>query len=150
MDDLTASASILVDAPASVIFAILADPRQHARIDGSGTVHDIVDGPERLSEGAQFSVQMKRGLGYRTTNTVVEFETDRLIAWKHRGAHVWRYELEPDEGKVRVTETWDGSAYSGLPRLIFKATGLKGTQRAIEESLVNLREVAESDAALRD
>lgn len=150
MDDLTASASILVDAPASVIFDILADARQHSRIDGSGTVQEIVEAPARLDEGSQFVVQMKRGLGYRTTNTVVEYETDRLIAWKHRGAHVWRYELEPDEGKIRVTETWDGSGYSGLPRLVFKLTGLKGTQRSIEESLVNLREVAESDAVLRD
>lgn len=150
MDDLTASASILVDAPASVIFDLLADARQHARIDGSGTVQEVVEAPPRLSEGAQFVVQMKRGLGYRTTNTVVEFAEDRLIAWKHRGAHVWRYELEPEDGKVRVTETWDGSGYTGLARLFFKATGLKGTQRSIEESLVNLRAVAESDAVLRD
>ncbi|QCX26158.1 SRPBCC family protein [Nocardioides jishulii] len=147
MDDLTASASILVDAPASVIFDILADPRQHTRIDGSGSVQEIVDGPERLSEGAQFTVQMKRGLGYRTNNTVVEYEQDALIAWKHRGAHVWRYELTPEAGKVRVTETWDGSGYSGLPRLIFKITGLKGTQRSIEETLVRLKAVAEADAA---
>lgn len=148
MDDLTASASILVDAPASVIFSILADPRQHSRIDGSGTVQEIVEGPDRLGLGDQFTVQMKRGLGYRTTNTVVEFENDSLIAWKHRGAHVWRYELEPEDGKIRVTETWDGSAYRGPARLLFKVIGLKGTQRSIEESLVHLRDVAQSDAAL--
>ncbi|GGD09967.1 SRPBCC family protein [Nocardioides daphniae] len=146
-DDLTASASILVDAPASVIFDILADPHQHPRIDGSGTVQEIVDSPDRLSEGAQFSVQMKRGLGYRTTNTVVEYEDDALIAWRHRGQHRWRYELTPEGEKVRVTETWDGSRYSGLPRLVFKLSGLKGAQRSIEETLVRLKAVAEADAA---
>lgn len=148
--DLTASASILVDAPASVIFDILADPHQHARIDGSGMVQEIVDSPDRLSEGAQFTVSMKRGLGYRTRNTVVEYAEDRLIAWKHRGAHVWRYELEPEGDRTRVTETWDGNAYRGPARPFFRFTVLKQTQRSIEESLANLREVAESDAVLRD
>lgn len=150
MDDLTTSASILVEAPASVIFDILADPRQHHRIDGSGTVQAVTTGPDRLSEGAQFGMEMKRGLGYKVTNTVVEFEENALIAWRHRGQHRWRYELTPEDGKTRVTETWDGSRYSGLPRLIFKLMGLKGTTRSIEETLRTLKAVAESDATLRD
>ncbi|WP_110240365.1 SRPBCC family protein [Nocardioides gilvus] len=149
MDDLTASASILIEAPASVIFDILADPRQHHRIDGSGTVQAVTTGPDRLSEGAQFGMEMKRGLGYKVTNTVVEFEEDALIAWRHRGLHRWRYELTPEAGKTRVTETWDGSRYSGAPRLFFKLMGLKGTQRSIEETLRTLKAVAESDATLR-
>lgn len=148
MDDLTVSASILVEAPASVIFDILADPRQHHRIDGSGTVQTVTTGPERLSEGAEFGMEMKRGLGYKVTNTVVEFSEDALIAWRHRGQHRWRYELTPEAGRTRVTETWDGTRYSGLPRLLFKAMSLKGTQRSIEETLVNLKAVAESDAVL--
>ncbi len=32
------SASTTVAAPPATVFAILADPRQHPRIDGSGTV----------------------------------------------------------------------------------------------------------------
>ena len=149
--DLIATASIVVEAPASVVFDILADPRQHTRIDGSGTVQGIVDGPERLTFGSQFGMNMKRGLGYRTTNKVVEYEQDALIAWKHRGAHRWRYEItpegDPSEGKVRVTETWDGTRYAGLPKLVFSLLGLKGTQNSIEQSLVRLRDAAESDAA---
>lgn len=146
--DLIASASIVVDAPASVIFDILADPRQHHRIDGSGTVQAVTVGPDRLSEGAEFGMQMKRGLGYKMTNRVVEFTEDELIAWRHVGAHRWRYELTTEGDKTRVTETWDGSRYTGVPRLLFKVAGLKGTQRAIEETLVKLKTVAESDATL--
>ena len=149
--DLIATASIVVEAPASVVFDILADPRQHIRIDGSGTVKGIVEGPERLTLGSEFGMNMKRGLGYRTTNTVVEYEQDALIAWKHRGAHRWRYEITPEgdptEGMYRVTETWDGTRYTGLAKAFFILMGLKGTQHSIEESLVRLKEAAESDAA---
>lgn len=146
---LIASASIVIDAPASVIFAILADPRQHSRIDGSGTIQSIATGPERLHLGAEFGVQMKRGLGYKTLNRVVEFEPDALISWKHRGAHRWRYELAPAGGGqsgTRVTETWDGSRYTGLARWIFTLSGLKSTQRSIEQTLVKLKAAAEDDA----
>ncbi|MFC6154729.1 SRPBCC family protein [Nocardioides yefusunii] len=144
--DLVATASIVVDAPASVVFDILADPRQHARIDGSGTVDSVVTGPDRLSEGAQFGMQMKRGFGYKVTNTVVEFDENALIGWKHRGAHVWRYEIFPEGDKVRVTETWDGTANTGFAKFLFTLLGLKGTQKSIEETLVKLKAAAEADA----
>ena|SRR5207247_239990 len=47
-----------VHAPARELFAIVADPRRHGELDGSGTVHGTVSGPERLSGGARFSVKM--------------------------------------------------------------------------------------------
>lgn len=145
--DLIASASIVVDAPASVVFAILADPRQHGRIDGSGTVQAVASGPHRLSLGAQFGMEMKRGFGYTSSNTVHEFDEDALIAWGNRGKHLWRYEIVPEGEKVRVTETWDGTQYTGLPKFIFGLSGLKGTQKSIEETLVKLKAAAEDDAS---
>ena len=48
MTSLVSSARVLVAAPPEVVFAILADPRQHSRIDGSGTVRGSVSGPEQL------------------------------------------------------------------------------------------------------
>src|SRR5207253_2743607 len=36
------SASTTIDAPPAVVFAIVTDPRQHARIDGSGSVRGVV------------------------------------------------------------------------------------------------------------
>ena len=42
------SASTTIAAPADVVFAILADPRQHARIDGSGTVLGVAEGPDQI------------------------------------------------------------------------------------------------------
>ena len=42
------------------------------------------------------------------TSEVVEFEEDRVIAWRHFGHHVWRYELEPiTDSKTRVTESFN-------------------------------------------
>ena len=60
--------------------------------------------------GTKFGMDMKMGpLPYRITNTVVEYEENRLIAWQHLGKHRWRYELEPVEGGTLVTETFDYS-----------------------------------------
>jgi uncharacterized protein YndB with AHSA1/START domain len=111
------SAERVVAAPPERVFDLLADPRRHREIDGSGTVRDPVGGPERLSLGAVFGMDMKAGGAYRMRNTVVEFEENRRIAWQPRpdnalaakaiGGRIWRYELEPVEGGTRVRETWD-------------------------------------------
>jgi uncharacterized protein YndB with AHSA1/START domain len=102
------SVSRVVNASPAAVFDVLADPAGHARIDGSGQVVAARPGqPTRLSLGAKFRMDMKQGLPYRITNTVVEFEEDRRIAWRHFGGHVWRYELEPVPEGTRVTETFD-------------------------------------------
>ena len=142
------SSSLEVDAPAATVFAILADPRQHARIDGSGSVRDTVSGPQRLERGATFGVDMKLGgVPYRISNRVVEFEEGRLIAWRHFGGHRWRYELEPTaEGGTRVTESFDYSMYAAPQRLLIEALGFPArNRRGIEQTLVTLKSAAEAD-----
>jgi hypothetical protein len=53
-------------------------------------------------------MKMRLGIPYRISSEVVEFEQDRLIAWRHIGHHVWRYELAPtNDGGTDVTETFD-------------------------------------------
>ncbi|MGV9311239.1 SRPBCC family protein [Streptomyces sp. NPDC003691] len=101
------SRQVVVGAPPAVIFALLAAPGEHAGLDGSGEVQGVVEGPVRLEQGAVFRMRMK---GYTTTNTVVEFEQDALIAWRHRGRHVWRWELRAVPGGTEVTETFDYTA----------------------------------------
>lgn len=142
------SATTTIGAPASVVFAIVADPTQHARIDGSGSVQAVVDGPDRLVLGSTFGMSMKRGMGYQTKNTVVEYEADRLIAWRNSGANRWRYELSPTaDGGTRVTETWDLSPYPAPARFLLNALLGRSTQRALEATLVKLKDAAEADAA---
>ncbi|MEY9929951.1 hypothetical protein ABH926_004593 [Catenulispora sp. GP43] len=53
------SRSMTIFAPADVIFAILAGPRQHVLIDGSGTVKGTLSAPDRLSPGAKFGMRMQ-------------------------------------------------------------------------------------------
>ena len=102
------SASRFVPAPAAAIFDLLADPANHPLIDGSGSVKAVgASAPSRLSLGATFGMDMKVGVPYKITNTVVEFEEDHLIAWRHFGGHVWRYRLGPAEGGTEVTEEFD-------------------------------------------
>ena len=55
----TAAARITIDAPASVIFDLLATPAAHQRFDGSGSVKDAISGPDRLYLGATFGMAMK-------------------------------------------------------------------------------------------
>ena len=146
------SESVDVDAPPEVVFAILADPRQHARIDGSGSVQELVKGPERLSKGATFGMDMKLfGLPYKIRNTVVEFEENRQIAWRHFGGHRWRYvlepALEPSSGGTRVTESFDYSRHGPFASLVVELAGFPRRNReGIAGTLVNLKEAAEKDA----
>ncbi|MFM8381349.1 MAG: SRPBCC family protein [Actinomycetota bacterium] len=97
-----------VPAPPQAIFDLLADPRKHNLIDGSGSVQAArMDAPDRLSLGAKFGMDMKIGLKYRITNEVVEFDEPRQIGWRHMGGHIWRYIIEPTEGGSQVTEQFD-------------------------------------------
>ncbi len=139
-----------IAAPPGVVFAIVADPRAHPRIDGSGSVQQVIDGPDRLTKGAVFGASMRMfGLPYRIRNRVVEFEQDRLIAWRHFGAHRWRYELEPDaSGGTVVTETFDYSRYGRVGAAGLRLAGFPERNRAgITATLVRLRDAAEADHA---
>lgn len=110
--DRVVSVSRVIAAEASEIFELLADPAKHGVFDGSGTVVAGRGGnPERLSLGARFGMDMKLGIPYRITSEVVEFDEDRLIAWRHFGHHIWRYRLEPAEDSetpaTTVTESFE-------------------------------------------
>jgi uncharacterized protein YndB with AHSA1/START domain len=105
----------VIPAPPEKIFALLADPSRHKDIDGSGTVRDAKDTPQRVKVGDTFGMSMKMGIPYSMVSTVVEFDDNRCIAWQTRppigkritGGRIWRYELEPVDGGTRVRETWD-------------------------------------------
>ena len=81
MSDRLVSDSTTIDAPPAVVFAIVSDPRQHPRIDGSGSLQGVITGPERLTaKGDTFGMDMKLfGVPYKIRNLVVELEPDRRI-----------------------------------------------------------------------
>ena len=136
-----------IAAPPEAIFAILTDPRRHNEIDGSGTVVEArVDGPEKLEMGSKFGMKMKWGAPYRITNTVVEYEDNKLIAWCHPGGHRWRYELEAVEDGTKVTETFDPT--TSRAKWVLKAMKVDDKHGPnIERTLARLDEVATADQA---
>lgn len=136
-------ARIVIDAPATRVFDLIADPRRHPDIDGSGTVRRTITGPARLSLGACFGMAMRMGVPYRVTNTVVEFEEGRRIAWRHLARNVWRYELvDLGDGRTEVTETADLRTAIHRPLI-----ALIGAPRAaavgMARTLVRLKALAE-------
>ena len=81
-----ARVSAVISASQQEIFALLADPAQHATIDGSGSVKSSRDEhPTRLELGTKFGMEMKVGVPYKITNEVVEFIEGERIAWRHFG-----------------------------------------------------------------
>ena len=132
------SRSTIVPAPAQMIFDLLADPRRHSEIDGSGSVQSAqINAPERLSLNATFGMQMKIGLSYKITNTVVEFEEGKTIAWRHFGGHIWRYILEPVDGGTKVTEQFDWNK-SKSPLVLKLRKSPQDNAKSIEKTLENL------------
>ncbi len=141
----------LIPAPASAIFDLLADPSRHREIDGSGTVQGPRSGqPHRLALGDTFGMNMRMGLGYSTRNVVVEFETDRVIAWQTLAAapldkivtgRVWRYELEPVDGGTVVRETWDISREAPLFRLLVRRAMGGSTRESMKRTLERIEEL---------
>lgn len=146
------SVSATIEAPPSTVFAIVADPHQHSRIDGSGSVGSMIDGPDRITgTGQSFTVKMRMfGLSYRMQNHVVEFEADRLIAWRTMSPIRWRYELKPTEGGgTRVTETFDYSRVNPVASVVLRIAGFPArNRRGITETLVRLKKAAETEATL--
>ena len=141
------SHSIVVEADAATVFDVLADPSQHSLFDGSESVKGRMGGPPRLYLGAQFSMRMRWGAPYVIKNTVVEYDEDRRIAWRHFARHIWRYELVPHQdapaSRTEVIETFDwGPAPLGL---LYSRTGLvRRNDDAIRTTLQRLKVLVES------
>jgi uncharacterized protein YndB with AHSA1/START domain len=144
----------VIPAPPEAIFDLIADASRHPDIDGSGTVKQAKDSPERLTAGSTFGMSMHMGFGYSMVNTVIEFEENRRIAWqavpagfvgKFVGGRIWRYELEPVDGGTRVRESWDVS--KDRQRIFLKLGGLPAkTKGNMEQTLARVEELTAQSA----
>ncbi len=115
-----------IEAPAGLIFAILANPQRHMEFDGSDMLRGS-DISHRVSGvGDTFTMKMHRlGRDYVMVNHVVEFVPDRRISWEPAPGDVdtaggdpsrvgipagyrWGYVLTPDgDNATVVTEFFD-------------------------------------------
>lgn len=124
------SATLTVAAPATRVFAVLADPTTHAAIDGTGWVQEPADRAPLTQAGQIFRMDMHhdnhpRG-DYQVVNKVEVFDAPRAIGWLtgyekedgrlEFGGWMWRYDLTPlGPSEAEVTLTYDWSA---VPRSI--------------------------------
>jgi uncharacterized protein YndB with AHSA1/START domain len=131
-----------VHAPPGELFDMVADPRRHGELDGSGTVMATVTGPSRLAQGARFSVKMKQfGVPYQITSVVTDFDDGHAVEWRNPLGHRWRWEFTPSPGgSTRVTETFDYSQASPLRARALELFGYPQRNAAgIEETLRKLQ-----------
>ena len=118
-----------IEAAAGDIFRVLANPRRHLDIDGSGMLRGAASEAMICGVGDVFTMRMYYSEygDYEMDNHVVEFEQDRRIGWEPwagrghpdtapdstaeaRWGHVWSYELTPDGPDATiVTEIFDCS-----------------------------------------
>jgi hypothetical protein len=132
---------------------LLADSRNHTRLDGSGLLRGDPVGPDRLKLGDTFTMRMSQaGKAYRSINQVVEFEPDRRIAWQSTGrkwrghslvgGQRWRYIQQPNPAGTLVEHAyvWD---YAHMPLLTIWLPGFPRRMRPVmERSLANLAMLA--------
>jgi hypothetical protein len=143
----------VIQAPPAALFAIVADATRHPEIDGSGQLVKAKDGAaQHLALGSTFGMAMKMGVPYTVTNTVIEFEQDRRIAWqtvlagplgRFLGGRIWRYELKPVDGATLVTESWDLSQDKQAFFLKNPKVG-QATATSMSKTLDRLAEITES------
>lgn len=134
------SRRVIVEAPVTELFDLVANPHRHHELDGSGSVGNIESGSQRMAEGEPFTMSMRMfGMDYKTTSTPTQLRENQIVEWQVRGAQKWRWEfksLGPDS--TEVTETWDVSGLWIAP--LFRITGMFGRNaRGIEETLKRLQ-----------
>ena len=112
------SISRRIEAPAIVIFKLLADPDRHPEFDGSemlrtGASNEVITGVGNVFVTKMYFTAMG---DYEMHNRVVAFEQSRCIAWEPgnpelaRNGSLWRFDLTPDGPNATVvTETYDCS-----------------------------------------
>jgi uncharacterized protein YndB with AHSA1/START domain len=124
------SATLTVPAPATRVFAVLADPTTHAAIDGTGWVQESPDRAPLTEAGQIFRMDMHHpdhpDGDYQTVNKVEVLDAPRAIGWLtgyrndegnlEFGGWLWRYDLTPlGSAETEVTLTYDWSA---VPRSV--------------------------------
>ena len=137
------SRQVEVAAPAAELYELVANPRRHAELDGSGTVVSNIKAPDALVVGSKFSTRMKMlGVPYRLTSTVTALTPHELVEWRHPLGHRWRWKFESlSPTLTRVTETFDYRDAGALKKKLkyYERMGFaKANAAGIESTLARL------------
>ncbi|WP_329578854.1 polyketide cyclase [Streptomyces sp. NBC_01361] len=125
MAEESVSATLAVAVSAARAFAVLADPRAHSAIDGTGWVQESVDRAPLTEVGQDFRMDMYHpnhpNGDYQVVNRVQVVDPPSAIGWLtgyrkddgqlEFGGWIWRYDLAPlGPSETEVTLTYDRSA----------------------------------------
>jgi len=157
MDGKPLEVSRRIEAPAAVIFAILANPQRHQDFDGSDMLRGAVVDRSISGVGDTFTMKMHRlGDDYLMINYVVEFELDRRIFWEPApgdpsrtkgndpskvgiaAGYRWGYILAPDgDTATIVTEVFD---HGPIPEELLRdgAAWINGNNPVLESMAASL------------
>jgi Polyketide cyclase / dehydrase and lipid transport len=143
--------SLAVTATPEQLFALLADPSAHSRIDGSDMVVAAAS-PDRIGAvGEVLLVDMhQEPMGdYRVGNHVIEFDEGRRIAWAPGGVgrnpvgYFWAWELiGGDDGTTTIVHTYDWSGVSD-PEMLARIPFPRVSPDQMAASVQNLADAAQ-------
>ncbi|WP_404463810.1 SRPBCC family protein [Micrococcus antarcticus] len=143
-EDRVVSATRHVDAPAGVVFELIADPSRQPEWDSNDNLAEAAPGRRVTAVGDVFVMTLTKGEDRE--NRVVEFEEGRRIAWKPSEVggepfgQLWRWEVEDDDdGGCRVTHTYDWTRLAD-PQRIRRA--LRTGEEQLRASIDRLAELA--------
>ncbi|BBY49729.1 activator of HSP90 ATPase [Mycolicibacterium arabiense] len=145
----------IVNAPVQAVFEVLAEPANHAAIDGTGWVRESLDGKPLQEKDQIFRIAMYHDNlpegHYEMANRVFAFEPSTTIAWEpgqegpdgeiKYGGWTWRYDLEPVGDGTQVTMTYDWSGVPSETREHIEFPPFAVSH--VENSLANLAKLAE-------
>jgi uncharacterized protein YndB with AHSA1/START domain len=155
----TLRATTTINAPAEVVFAVLADPTTHPSVEGTGWVRHSLDGERLTRPGQVFRMAMYHPNhpdgDYEMANRVEELEAPRTISWQpgqyngdgtlQVGGWLWRYDLTPvDAHTTEVKLTYDWSAAPAVVRERIQFPPFP--PEYLDSSLRRLAQAAESGA----
>jgi hypothetical protein len=165
MADDSVSATRVINAPAGVIFAVLADPASHAVIDGTGWVRETLDDlpltvPGQIFRMAMYHPNHPDG-DYQVANRIQVLDAPNTISWEPGNVAddgtlrfdgwIWRYDLTPDgPGNTTVILTYD---WSSVPDPVREHIGFRHSHRSTFATrspiLLNwfLRSISDSDVS---
>ena len=149
-----------IEAPAGVIFEILANPQRHIDFDGSDMLRGAVLDRPISDVGDTFTMKMHRlGDDYLMLNYVVDFEPDRRIFWEPApgdpsraegddpskvgipAGYRWGYILTPDgDDATVVTEVFDYGPVDSIRRSLVRDGGawINGANSVLESMKASL------------
>ena len=141
-----------IRAAAEDLYQLAADPHRHHEIDGSDTVQSRAVGPHALTEGAKFTVQMRKfGLPYRLPLRVTRAQSPGedlpgVVEWRQPTGHRWRWEFAAhSDGSTTVTEAFDSTWQNPAARALLQIAGVpKQNGHSIRASLRRMRAQFES------